>query len=273
MIVNLQTAGFIMRQTSLYWLYHNGFRKAYNISKAIDRRLGVKPDVIETKIQDGPKFRIAQEKVDNGGFNDPERTTYEITKPTSKLAKAYAGAYSNYSPKPALEVILVAMKPKSEETSIDQLLRNGKSVTWLSDCMIPCERHSRLAANLVVSSGALNGASRYYNLDAWWDELKLPENVRKVLPFLDVPKPSRAERKLGLKQPVALRHPTQKPVKLFSYLLTLASRPGDVLLDPYVGVGTSAVAAKILRRNYVGIDINPEYCLSARMRLRALPKV
>jgi site-specific DNA-methyltransferase (adenine-specific) len=272
MIVNLQSAGFIMRQTSLYWLYHTGFSKAYNISKAIDRRLGVKQDVIGTKMQGGPKFRIAQKKVDNGGFNDPKRTSYEITKPTSELAKAYAGAYSNYSPKPSLEVTLVTMKPKSERTSIDQVLANGKGATWLSDCVIPCEGHSRLAADVLVSDDALGEASRYYSLDAWWNELELPENVRKALPFLDVPKPGKAERNTGLKKSEQFGHITQKPVKLFSYILTLASRPGDILLDPYVGSGTSTVAAKILHRNYVGIDINPEYCARARRRLRALSK-
>src|SRR5713226_4000788 len=48
-----------------------------------------------------------------------------------------AGAYAGFRPKPAVEIIIVAMKPLSEKTFVDQALKNGKGVTWLDDCRIP----------------------------------------------------------------------------------------------------------------------------------------
>ncbi|MER3402670.1 MAG: DNA methyltransferase [Armatimonadota bacterium] len=62
-------------------------------------------------------------------------------------------------------------------------------------------------------------------------------------------------------------HPTQKPTALLYRILTLASQPGDVVLDPFLGVGTTAVVAKRLRRHYIGIERNPTYCQLALQRL------
>jgi DNA modification methylase len=45
---------------------------------------------------------------------------------------------------------------------------------------------------------------------------------------------------------------------------------GGVVLDPFIGSGTTALVAKRLNRNYIGIDINPEYCKMAQERLQGL---
>lgn len=63
-------------------------------------------------------------------------------------------------------------------------------------------------------------------------------------------------------------HPTQKPLILISKLLRVHSNRGDLVLDPFLGSGTTAVAAKQLDRNFIGIEINPNYCEIARGRLR-----
>jgi len=63
-------------------------------------------------------------------------------------------------------------------------------------------------------------------------------------------------------------HNTVKSIKLFSYLITLGSREGDIVLDPFVGSGTTLIAAKMLRRKFIGYEINEEYCKIARARLR-----
>ena len=63
-------------------------------------------------------------------------------------------------------------------------------------------------------------------------------------------------------------HPTQKPEKLYAKLILASSRQGDVVFDPFVGSGTSAVVAKKLGRRYLGIEINEEYCLWAAKRLQ-----
>ena len=62
-------------------------------------------------------------------------------------------------------------------------------------------------------------------------------------------------------------HPTVKSLKLFSYLITLGSRAGDIVCDPYCGSGTSCVAANMLGRKYIGIDLDPETCLVAEARI------
>ncbi len=62
-------------------------------------------------------------------------------------------------------------------------------------------------------------------------------------------------------------HPTQKPEKLMAKLILASSNEGDVVLDPFAGSGTSAVVAKKLKRRYVGIEVNREYCAWAQKRL------
>lgn len=62
-------------------------------------------------------------------------------------------------------------------------------------------------------------------------------------------------------------HPTQKPEKLIAKLLLASSAPGDVVLDPFLGSGTTSVVAKKLHRHYIGIEIEPRYCVWAEQRL------
>ena len=62
-------------------------------------------------------------------------------------------------------------------------------------------------------------------------------------------------------------HPTQKPEKLYAKLILASSRKGDLIFDPFMGSGTTAVVAKKLGRKYLGVEINEEYCLWAAKRL------
>jgi len=62
-------------------------------------------------------------------------------------------------------------------------------------------------------------------------------------------------------------HPTQKPEKLYAKLILASTKPGDKIFDPFLGSGTSAVVAYKLNRNYVGIELNRNYCLWAAKRL------
>ena len=65
-----------------------------------------------------------------------------------------------------------------------------------------------------------------------------------------------------------LKHPTEKPLDLLLHILE--ANVGDTILDPFCGSGTTCVAAKILGRNYIGIDISEKYCEIARQRLEAV---
>ena len=62
-------------------------------------------------------------------------------------------------------------------------------------------------------------------------------------------------------------HPTQKPEKLLAKLILASSNPGDIVLDPFLGSGSTSVTAKKLNRRYVGIESNPQYCVWAEKRL------
>ena len=62
-------------------------------------------------------------------------------------------------------------------------------------------------------------------------------------------------------------HPTQKPEKLLAKLILASSRPGDLILDPFSGSGSTLVTAKKLQRHYVGIEQNSQYCVWTEKRL------
>lgn len=63
-------------------------------------------------------------------------------------------------------------------------------------------------------------------------------------------------------------HPTQKPVALFEYLIRTYTLPGDLVLDNCIGSGTTAVACINTERNYIGFELNPEYCTIAEKRIQ-----
>lgn len=125
--------------------------------------------------------------------------------------------------------------------------------------------------------------SRYFDLDKW---------AEKTLPFLIVPKASKSEKDKGLEDTEGQKvndsrtippdnafqrgqtvrkntHPTVKPIKLMAYLITMGSRPGDIVLDPFCGSGTTCIATKILNRQYVGIDLEQEHVDIANLRIGA----
>jgi len=67
-------------------------------------------------------------------------------------------------------------------------------------------------------------------------------------------------------------HPTVKPVSLITKCITLGSQIDDLILDPFLGSGTTLVACKELNRNGIGIEINEKYCEIAVKRLKATCK-
>jgi len=66
---------------------------------------------------------------------------------------------------------------------------------------------------------------------------------------------------------VGALHPTQKPVALMEYLILTYTNPSDLIFDPFMGSGTTAVAAKKLGRRWFGCDISAEYVALARERV------
>ncbi len=68
-------------------------------------------------------------------------------------------------------------------------------------------------------------------------------------------------------------HSTQKPEALLYRVILSSSNPGDVVLDPFFGSGTTGAVAKKLQRNYIGIEMSPEYVQIARERIASIPKI
>jgi site-specific DNA-methyltransferase (adenine-specific) len=65
-------------------------------------------------------------------------------------------------------------------------------------------------------------------------------------------------------------HPTQKPVKLLSYLIQTYTNEGDTVLDNTMGSGSTGVAAVSLNRNFIGIELNTEYFNVAEQRIKKI---
>ena len=387
MIKRLDKSGFRTDFTPIYWTYASGFPKAANIGKMVDKKFGAERKVLGARVSaDGrcrtnePSGGKSRDGIHEGGIQ--ERTEM-VTEPATDEAKELDGSFGGYQPKPAVEVILVCMKPMTEKTFVDQALNNGKGVTWLNDVRIPTDEsldggayaknptpregkdmwtsnrkgdtkcferggagdyqqpEGRFPANLIVQDDMLNDGltrpkgkhtdsgsasggiwsestgkpagrtygdegsySRFFDLDRWWESrvTELPESVQATFPFMIVPKASKAEKNVGcdkfearlpdtndFKNLPAARsnsintssgkprkvlpsknfHPTVKPIELMSYLVTLGSRKDDLVVDPFVGSGTTCIAAKLLGRNYVGVEKDEDYAMIATERVKS----
>jgi DNA modification methylase len=93
------------------------------------------------------------------------------------------------------------------------------------------------------------GASRFFTTTTWDPEIDAP--------FFYVPKPSRRERNAGLED--TNTHPTVKPVALMRHLVRLVTPPGGMVLDPFLGSGTTAVAATLEGFDWIGCELIADY--------------
>ncbi len=64
-----------------------------------------------------------------------------------------------------------------------------------------------------------------------------------------------------------IKHPTVKPIKLMEWLADLTTKPGEVILDPFMGSGTTGLACQNLGRDFIGIELDPCYFEIARQRI------
>ena len=85
--------------------------------------------------------------------------------------------------------------------------------------------------------------------------------------FFYCPKTSKSERNAGLD--LQNHHPTVKPVKLMEYLIKLITPPGGIVLDPFMGSGSTGLAARHLGFRFIGIEMEKEYCEIAEKRISA----
>lgn len=69
------------------------------------------------------------------------------------------------------------------------------------------------------------------------------------------------------KKKLNLTHPTVYPLPMIERIIKMSSKPGDTILDPFLGSGTSLVAAKRLGRNGIGFELDESYADEIKMRL------
>jgi len=116
--------------------------------------------------------------------------------------------------------------------------------------------------NIVPSPNHYKQLKEFLGLDNRFDDLISQFNLKfnKVDVCDDVWLTPKSEKhRLG--------HPTQKPEALFRRIIKASSNKGELILDPFIGSGTTAVACKQLNRNFIGFEISPEYCKIANKRL------
>lgn len=86
-------------------------------------------------------------------------------------------------------------------------------------------------------------------------------NDGKVLhDFIETSITSNGEKRHG-------KHPTQKPLSLITHFMNVLSNEGDMVLDPFMGSGTTGVAAKLSNRNFIGIELDEKYFNIASKRI------
>ena len=93
----------------------------------------------------------------------------------------------------------------------------------------------------------------------------LEEKEKKTLNDYKNPSEGRTASKSG--SAMQNHHPTVKPIALMEYLINMVTKEGGAVLDPFMGSGTTGVACKNLNRNFIGIELDPDYFKIAEKRI------
>jgi len=292
MIHLLGKVGFETGFSSIYWTYAQEFYKGNNTSKMIDKRAG---EMIGQNpyYQDGDLGRYItapstpEAKKFNGSYS-PRSLKPAIEVIIIVLKQLSEKNYVDQALTNGKGVLWLddCKIPYAHEIDINQqecvhfssVNVYGKYTPIIKDI----SPDGRFPSNLLVSDDALNNAivttnkygdvecdtgsySRYFDLDRWFAK-KLPEQAQKTYPALIVPKPSKNEKNRHGEN----NHPTVKLLKLMSYLITMGSREGDLVLDPFAGSGTTLEAANMLNRRFIGCELDEKWkpLIEARAYMR-----
>jgi 16S rRNA G966 N2-methylase RsmD len=172
----LLEAGFNINFSPLYYCFASGFPKACDYSKMAQKSSGIAPEVVGSKKQNGAKFNHIAEEIDNGGFNDKNRQSFDITKPTTEEAK-YLEGLKSLQLKPAVEPIMIAQKAHNKakykqaidwyqerkellesgikEEDLSLYTKNSSGGVRIDDCRIPIDMQD--------TNPATNPLYRYQN--------------------------------------------------------------------------------------------------------------
>lgn len=288
----IEDAGFEIRD-QLQWIYGTGFPKSLDVAKSIDKKAG------------HWRGRAGKVVIEQQNAKGKE---YERTEKGDPVTAAAAWEGWGTALKPANEPIALARKPLAEDTVADNVARWGTGALNIKACRIGDDvvgwGGGGGGGNAWKEGTGLckNGEPRPA-IGRWPSNVLFNEYAAGLLDgkapdaskFFYVAKPDTAERNMGLgggpkrkrdtgradeaaggnnprnrgAAEVENFHPTVKPVDLISYLIQLVTPRGGVVLDPFMGSGTAAIAASRLGNPWLGTEITPEYIEIAEKRVAA----
>jgi site-specific DNA-methyltransferase (adenine-specific) len=283
--VAVEDAGFEIRD-QIMWVYGSGFPKSMNIGIQVDKKLGNQRETVGEKVRgdvEKAKENGAGYLADPANRNNTKQFgygTHTITKGNSDW-EGWGTAL-----KPAHEPIVMARKPLSEKTVAENVLEWGTGGINIDGCRVEGKpRTSHKDGNKVgnyqsekkygqIADGAVcNGAEGRFPANIIFDEeagKMLPdagqggygeETTSSASRFFYCPKTSKSDRSEGN------NHPTVKPTDLMAYLIRLVTPKGGIVLDPFMGSGSTGKAAVREGMNFIGIERETEYFQIAEARI------
>ena len=303
MAVNIEDAGFEIRDM-IAWVYGSGFPKSLNVSKAIDKAAGAEREVVGTK-RSG--LAMNDQLNDDGWHNARAGEVgkmVNITAPATDAAHQWQGWGTAL--KPALEPITMARKPLVGTVAAN-VLAYGTGALNIDGCRIPGESTVRVnAAEMGYHGGNLASEYQTGSDAGRWpanlihDGSEGPTDLLgDAARFFYCAKASKADREGGLEgapdRVLAMsnqakaelargnmhegesgmntakvrknHHPTVKPTDLIRYLCRLVTPPKGIVLDPFMGSGSTGKAAVLEGFSFVGMELNADYFKIAQARV------
>jgi site-specific DNA-methyltransferase (adenine-specific) len=292
MAVAIEDAGFQIRD-QIMWVYGSGFPKSHNISKGIDKAAGAEREVIS----EVPAYGIGGKGIFNG---HSEGATAKITNSFTAEAQQWDGWGTAL--KPAHEPMVLARKPL-EGTVANNVLTFGTGGLNIDGSRVGSEGGTSLeGVEPTPRSGNENVYGVYENMSFGKPVEGLgrfPANFihdgleTEWARFFYCAKASKRDRNEGLDGFEAKRdhdgradggvggdnprnrtnnaklnhHPTVKPTTLMQYLVRLVTPPNGIVLDPFMGSGSTGKACAYEGFDFVGIDQSAEYVAIAQARI------
>jgi DNA modification methylase len=301
MAVNIEDAGFEIRDM-IAWVYGSGFPKSLDVSKAIDKAAGAEREVVGKnptyrKDQvDAPSLSLQRNPDITAPATDAARqwngwgtALKPALEPITVARKPFKGTVAGNVLEHGtgalnIDGCRVGTESPEPRNAPKKIIRGGRfhsGAEAKKEMSHYNPTKGRWPANLIhdgseevvglfpeTKSGGGNGArsacpNTYMSGDNYARTTTngQPASSGSAARFFYCAKASRKERGEGN------THPTVKPLALMRYLVRLVTPPGGVVLDPFMGSGTTLVAAKNLGHKAIGVDIEERSCEIAAKRL------
>ena len=211
------------------------------------------PDNAIDFILTDPPYNIAQHS--RGNIDLPGRTSMNNDLADWDMVE--------FNPEEWVDDFIRILKPTGNLfifTSYNQIGRWYNSLDHRFDTSNFMIWHKTNPAPKIYKAGFLNSCEMIFtcwNKKHTWNFISQEEMHN----FIESPICSYPER---LKEP---KHPTQKPISILKKMIQIASNPNDIVFDPFMGVGSTGVAALALDRRFIGIEKEKDYYIAAKQRI------